>query len=243
MNYKEDRFAQYMGDELEWAGLVEEFWLHALTNDRRKSIEVSKHKATQVWTGLLHLMYLGLGWQNPGLGLEKWRKEGYRSGLHPVLDFVYNTAGENLIALEVFLKNASLRMRGAEGPHAQFLSNFDVESGKTWADKAIQKAQLSNLGEEILPIGGWDPLHLSIHLENSFRKSDSSSEVGFRTNNYATLVIDKYAGWHHHLETLNRELQIRGLPPTEVQVGVKIIGMNKLGDFKFSEESGLWYLS
>jgi len=243
VNLGEDRFRSYMGDEESWVGLVDDFWLELSRADTGRALTREDGRSTQVWTGLLHLMYLGLGWQNPGLGLEQWRKTNYRKGLHPVLDVAWRVAGENLIALEIFLKNISLEMRGTEGPFTGFGVNLDLESDESWANEVMRQFTLTKLGDDILPFGGWDPLHLSNHLEDSFRKSSSSCDIAVVFENKATLVTDKYAGWHHHFKSVDEELNRLGMLSSEVELGVKVIGMVKLGDFRYCDLTSLWYLT
>lgn len=243
---KNQHFISYMGDEEAWSGLVEDLWL-MLSDTKNPSLgKLPIGSTQQTWIAILHLLFLGLGWKNPGLGLERWRKFNYEQGLHPVLDVILHvvsdSAGHDQMALEIFLKNCSLRMDGDNGPNASFETATEDEDFETWALTLQESGRLSKLGLEVLPLGGWDPLHLSSHLQDSFRMGDSSCDIRFQNERHATLVTQKYAGWHHHLSSIGKELGLRTDQLCEITVGVKVVGMNKLGDFWYSDETRSWSL-
>lgn len=241
-------FFNFMGDEQQWSGLVEDFWL--VTHEHENlSQRLLSGSPMQVWTGILHLLYLGLGWENPGLGLKSWRLEGFQNGLHPVLDLVWEIAGDDTVALELFLRNCSLEMNRGQGPYSGAGGKRERDDFESWAKDHLRDRRLSSLGTGVLPVGGWDPLHLSTHLEQSFRETESTWRFNIQSDNYATssekyaiLIVDKYAGWHHHLRPIDAELNRSGVSSSRVDVGVKILGMNKLGDFRYCDQTGLWYL-
>lgn len=238
----EETFQKYMGDESAWAGLVESFWMSVPDSRNMPVRDQASGTSQQIWTAILHLLFLGLGWKNPGAGLERWRKSGYESGVHPVLDLVWDIAGNDLIALEIFLRKCSLKMDGNKGPLAFFETETDDGDFESWFQILASEQSLSKLGRDILPMGGWDPLHLSTHLQNSFQRADSSIDIKKQSDRHFTLVVHKYAGWSNYLDLIPNTFTWETHKLTEITVGVKVIGMSKLGDFRYSDQTRGWSL-
>ena len=184
-----------------------------------------------------------LGWRLPGLGVA--RALGEISLNDPTWDLMLHVWGDNHDLAEYAVWSAL----------ATGILRIDDEAGTIVADyphihrmieavtsrhpqKHIEQALISDLWG-----GGWDNLHLTLHLDYYWEHtppSEPAQMIAVDTNSHsATLVCQTGLGWYAALTELGQTLPNLGEHSWHVDVFVKPIGF--MGTYRQSRETSLWF--
>lgn len=203
-------------------------------------------EAANYWETAVHLLYLLLGWADPGKGLQAW----YRAG-RPTTDArlrflrdVYDSQGQlGLLARHLWERG---------GPHhEQVLSEC---SQREWL--ATSRHSEEFLGSEWLrelettfPVGrlrrdpyhgGTNPLHLwhSVDPHDGLARPESAMHL-MPSDRRAVLTLDRATGWYRALCERGADLPFLGDRSWHVDVVVKPLGW--MGTFRQSRTTRLWF--
>jgi hypothetical protein len=253
---QEPRIYDALGEQAEWGFATP--WIHrALASPltREPVLEAPKSGSDQLrgppayWSSLLHLLVYGLGWVRPDRGLRWW----YDSG-KPVADrtlqlisqvwgadgqldwfaaWLWSTAWSDWGEL---VKEATGYVIGQDG----LLEDVPLAPDDPWLDARKSEADSSGISAP-LSHGGWDPLHLSIHIDGALQPV-SGQPLLVRTraaDRRAVLILDSMIGWYRALATESRSLPKLSGHSWRVEVVVKPVGW--LGTYRKSGQSGLWF--
>lgn len=263
------RFEMMWGGQYEWNCLLPVAWRNYSSSEIQISRTNSGSDYSLSWyTTPLHLLGLGLGWTDIGLGLFEMYRTGARPSDHPVLEFVVRNWGLDLQDLLVWLATSpiaseiadplgDLRKKSA-GSDEPWLST----SWFTWDRKDLEKL-LENWGggerrekERSSFSGGTDPMHLTSHFAKSVIGEDfvlpgEVNALGGQSlpADYYSVSTKRGAVWLPQYAGFSNELHYRsigktGLPvfdPTAV-IAVNISGFGHLGNFTRSRRTGRWYV-
>jgi len=195
------------------------------------------------WTCLLHMLIYSLGWARPDLGLWWWYQNGKPCD-DPrlrLLSEIFDSDGQ----LDWFA-GWLWRIRFTERvqlPLDEFTKWLDrggeVPVDPAWIEVQTREALASGIRAPIS--GDWDPLHLAYHCTGPLECGWSEplllhSDPAHRR---AAIVLDSMMGWYRALCTAGIEPPLLGDRSWNVEVYVKPTGW--LGDFRRSEETGLWF--
>ena len=200
--------------------------------------------ALAYWSSLLHLLVYGFGWRRPDRGLKWWFDAGKPTDdlKLALLSDVWDADGQ----LEWF---AAWLWTSAS--HCHFLSgvgearrSFLVEPELVLVDPEWLERVERNIGESGAPApygGGWNPLHLTGHIDGPIRPSQSqerSLALG-ADESTAVLTLDAMCGWYSELLEVGRHFAATGQAVSAVEVRVRHVGA--LGKFHHSPATGLWF--
>ncbi len=253
-------YRYFWGDEYGWTALLPIAWksLEVPGMEIRPILGESKgfseiHRAASYWSVPIHLLGLGMGWTDIGKGLRVWREGGYRSGCHPILDFLLRSYGKDIRALEVYF-GVSHRYEIYEA--LRDMSSFELDGKLPQVDtrqyldwEREYMSEASDLGSTpcSMLLDGGDALHLESHVSDSFRPSQSAlkeptiRQIGTTMTFVATYPT--YAGWGFHLA---RQLEFEQYEEDgfrlDLEIDVQLEGFGSLGRFMHHNESGRYFL-
>lgn len=255
-------FEDFWGAQYEWSSMLPIAWkLTTSTQLRVKPSRADSARDPGWWFTPLHLLGLGLGWTDIGKGLYEWERQGFPRN-HRVLDFVFNTWGHSLTALQYWLRGShmateiedslsDLRDRRVETHRLAPLPYDDIEAAFSSATARLEQAGVAArplaLANKLL-FGGSDPYHLSGHFAASVWPDDERDE--YEADAYAlnpdeyiyVAKLDKYAGFHVHLNMLAAGLINGEVFNGKETIQVYLNEFGYLGTFKRHEQTRRWYL-
>lgn len=263
------RFEMMWGGQYEWNCLLPIAWRNCSSHEIKISKQdLSSDYLLSWYTTPLHLLGLGLGWTDIGLGLFEMYRTRARPTDHPILDFVVRNWGvslENLliwlatsaVASEVAHPLSELRKKSA-GSDEPWLGT----SWFSWERKDLEKLLASWTDSSRPPrdddvfSGGTDPLHLSGHFSRSVIGEDfvlpgSVNAFGDKVipadyysvrSKRGSVWLPQYSGFSNELH--DRSTGQTGLPVFDetAVIAVNISGFGHLGDFTRSRRTGRWYV-
>jgi hypothetical protein len=258
----DQRYRDQWGDEWRWTSMLPLAWsnidIENLTIRPRagqfKYDEPYTHAIAQ-WSMALHLLGLGMGWNNIGAGLRNWARYEFREGYHPILDFLKRTFGDEIRALEVYF-GVSPRVQILEALDAIRLGIPESFDGWTFDESLmfeyeievmdwVRSADPSEPTLASLLLSGGDALHLEDHCAASFRdplRDLMGAERRIRNGNFVQIWTHLYGGWAHRLAATSHEFKdadFLGEGHITVQVEIEKIGV--IGNFIWSKESSRWF--
>lgn len=258
----DQRYREQWGDEWLWTSMLPLAWssidLSNFTLRPRKGQFLggdSHSHAIAAWSMAIHLLGLGMGWNNIGAGLRNWARYDFREGYHPILDFLKRSFGDEIKALEVYF-GVSPRVQLSETLDAIRLGVpesfdgwvFDESLMYDYQDASIDWIMSRDQREPSLGsllLGGGDALHLEDHCVASFRdplRDMMGMERRIRHGDFVQIWTSFYGGWAHRLAATSRDLKdadFLGEGHVTVQVEIDKIGV--IGNFIWSQESSRWF--
>ncbi len=204
-----------------------------------------------LWSMAIHLLVLGMGWNDVGKGLRTWRETGYRNETHPILDFLFRTFGTNIGALEIYYANGNGHMTAEVARRM----TVPIVSERTYAATTARSDDWSFLPdsrvldkefvEQLLEAG--DLLHLDMHVADSIGgeqvRLDKPWVKRVGDEEEFKFGLNQYVGWGLQLARED-ELELieedGNLVDVEVRVSIKDIG--ELGTFYLNKSTGRWFM-
>ncbi|WP_306215345.1 hypothetical protein [Actinoplanes sp. RD1] len=203
--------------------------LPASMRDRRKTGDLNERLS--YWGPFVDLLAYGLGWPATRPGLARWIILGMPAA-HPVLRTVKAWYGPFL--------GDYLRSEAAAAIDDQLAELFRPTIPD--AGGIVAEALRGPHGQPHFPQlwqGGWDPMHLSIHLNTPLGGPDNAQV--YRTGEAerrVVLMLDAYPGWYAALTDHGPGRTGYGRS-WNVDVVVKPVGW--LGTFRQSQLTGRWF--
>lgn len=182
------------------------------------------------WIPLVHLVTYGLGWAQPGLGLQRWVASG-RPTDHPILQVVDTWWGE---AVADFVAWSS----GDSAAATITWAVLDAAPHHRFTEKELSPVRTARWFHPSL---GGDPLHLSDHVLGPVKHSRVDARrviTSSRNRTVGVLLADTAVGWYRELLATATDVPWDAPSPT-VDVIVQPLGW--LGTYRRSHQSGLWF--
>ena len=214
---------------------------HALMRAPRRGDP--REVACAYWSAMLHLTTFSLGWVRPERGIEAWVDMGgptddVRLALlstvwrqDGMLDWIYAwTHGRHL-------RSVTDGLGALVGFHDD---EPDTPTRSSWLEAQKDAADASGIPAPV-GHGGWDPLHLSMHLGGPLGDPDGEVEL-VRTDaqrRRAVLLLDSMRGWYRALVAATADLPDLGDRSWHVEVVVRPVG--SLGVHRRSRQTGIWF--
>ena len=193
-----DEAAKTWGGQGRWSNRLSILWRSVGATDYRVRYVPSNEIFDEVgwWFAAVHLLAFGMGWNDIGLGLRRWREKGYPTE-HPVLKTLADTFGPSIEALEIWFLNGSgdpifhaLQRhalfyfdRNKDALPARANANFDTDTGERRFLLQATGPRSKRAAEHFLGDSS-DNLHLNSHfvgmLEHPF--DINSLERGWLSN-------------------------------------------------------------
>lgn len=253
-----DRYRHFWGDEYRWTALLPIAWKSIEIKDfaikpgeRTRDDGDWDSRPFALWSMAIHLLVLGMGWNDVGKGLRTWRENGYRDETHPILDFLFRTFGTNIGALEIYYANGNgfMTADAAKRMTVPLYTNrgesLSYEPDSDWSFEPNSELLDRDFYEPL--VQGSDSLHLDMHVAHSIlgeqidldrpwiRRVGEEAEFKF--------AVNQYAGWALQLARAD-ELEIIGEDGTllDVEVRVTIQDIGDIGTFYLNKSTGRWFM-
>lgn len=194
--------------------------------------------ALAYWSSLLHLLVYGFGWSRPDRGLRWWYDAGKPTDDIKLVSLseVWDADGQ-LDWFAAWLWTTGNRSYLDRPVGSSNESNVVVDP--EWLDRVERSVEES--GTPAPYGGGYDPLHLTVHIDGP--KQRSLSAVGSFTSDgagdTAVLTLDSMSGWYRELLEVDSRLTGTARKPKGIEVVVRALGT--LGVFHRSQATGLWF--
>jgi hypothetical protein len=210
--------------------------------------------ATAQWSMAIHLLGLGLGWNDIRLGLQRWREEGYALGAHSILDFLWVNFAEDIEALEIYFGvmprqeviEALQRIRSGKNanaivikPAASLQREYEIRRDNWLGRRGHSAKSVADL-----LLHGNDPLHLEEHCSKSFVEEGWDLMGSQMRKNYGglvSIVTPYYKGWAHRLAMFNDQFKAPNGEFGEVEIDVYVPGIGSLGMFVWNAQTDRWW--
>lgn len=217
--------------------------------------EPFEHAVAQ-WTMAIHLLGLGLGWNDIGLGLRKWREARYELGQHPILDFLWSNFQDDIEALEIYfgffprtgIANALEQIkRGEYDPATEVQLDMSMqEEYELRRQQWLRRNEKTSSSLATLLLKENDGLHLDDHCAQSFLETGwdlMGSQAKFDYKGLVVISTPYYQGWAHRLAMFNKGLQTVVSDYGQLAIEVHLIGIGSLGKFIWNAETERWWRS
>lgn len=212
------------------------------------------HTLCAIWTSVMELMFLSLGWSHPGLGLAKWKIYNYQP-LDRRLEVIAHLLGSDvdgraMRCADHFFRGTDYYFFSDFVPHALVLRGpHDWFYADAFAGPLVDPAgpTLDTTNGNVYDMGS---LHLPYHvndfgglsrMDHATRDDNFSLFVGEDAGSpySASLVIDSYAGWYRRLIHVGELLERRN-PEACWRVDVTCRPVGWLGRYT-RDDVGTWY--
>jgi hypothetical protein len=266
-------FESFWGEEYEWTSMLPTAWKLIDSADLRiKAPELIDPCQPSWWNTPLHLMGLGLGWTDIGKGIEAWERTGFRTEGQPLLNFVYNTWGQTITALGLWLQiyGGEVRKPLVDLRDGNFVSrsssNVRAKEVEMMRDEVIESMESFGhvgkrlaLAEKLIQFeAGQDMFHLGRHFECSvwpmepedlisreiedFLDDDVECYEIYPEEYWLEAHLERYAGFHIQLNAIAAGLTGGPVFNGKESVRVFIKNFGYLGNFTRHPETKRWYL-
>lgn len=252
------------GDQAQWVGALPDVWRAVAWPERYCKGELWQHDAVvdhdiygysqRYWAALFHLVLARLGWVDPALGIARWFQQG-----RPTDDSA-------LLVLDRWWGNLldAVLIWDAQSATARYLaSEMDLQGGAVVPPRSSNDQDLltgtvrtayARLGRhreaagtplvaDALYGGGYDPLHLSVHVPAALTQpgaKNASICTGTDGRSAAALFLPRYAGRDRVLAEVGAALPLRPAGQGwRVDVTVGPVGW--LGTYRRSRVTGRWF--
>ena len=248
------------GDEPRWTSMLTYGWstcrqpclapVVQIDTDAEGTVQITDQNIG-LFTLLLHLLGLGMGWTDIASGLRSWRASHYRPNQHVILDYAIATAGaEGLTALEAFCgQHLYSQMGDALGLLRAFPNNSQPFGFSNEIERASRELAEQLTSSEDMNIE-YDSLHLTSHVADSIKgifgdfKIPRYQVTELRPDRHYRLHIDAYGGWAFALaQAMEGRPHEGGLPPDDAEVDVFVNPIGYIGSFMKGHESDRWFLT
>jgi hypothetical protein len=191
------------------------------------------------WAPLLQLLFFGLGWVRPDLGLARWIELGQPTE-DPVLRTVQRWWGPRLLDYLAWAARSELLVQRAVAiGEVTHTSVSRVELPELWADRRRSPEWQQTWGE--------GDLHLSFHAGSAVAHDDhdlaypeSVLMTDLADAPRAAMILPAYEGWYAALSQLGSHLPDRA-DRRSWRVDVAIRPLGWLGTYRRSRQTGRWF--
>lgn len=254
-----DQYRDFWGDEYGWTALLPLAWASYSAPDFSVTpvFEPSEgmeetYSAASYWSAAIHLLGLGMGWNDICEGLRKWRDKDYPDQYHPILDFIKRNYGQDIRALEVwFGVGQRYRLQEtlselAHKPMELMEEPADFSRYTQWEiDYVDVPKHEKTLASRLLD--GGDALHLEDHVVESIQSRDGRGAEPWinKRNKDSSMAVTfyRYGGWAFDLAEISELRPIDGdVHRMDQAVHVDIENIGKLGDFVLHPDSNRWFV-
>jgi hypothetical protein len=210
--------------------------------DRASELE----EACCYWTAAAYLCVVLLGWEDLGLGLRRLLKSGTPPRPSPHLDLllqVWNDRSQ-LGLLGLWAWEQSPRFRGRTTRDDDWPKrSAETFLGEEWHQHfSRQFPEHGGVFRHDPYHGGYDPLHLSMHLGGAFDTFEDDPPLLLQRapeQRRAVLLLDRMNGWMNALCSATSALEDVGPRSWHVDVIVRPVGW--LSTFRQSRVTGRWF--
>ncbi len=240
------KHASFLGGQREWFWAVPGIF-HALAAPRAEhpvpavptlNSDEPNAQALGYWGGLHYLLLRRLGWSAPHRGLMRWYDAGKPTD-DPTLALIADVWDRDGY-LDVYLAwLLRLQPRFLFGYEALPKSTEPLGAAwSSWLEAAVERDRRAPAPHFPLT-GGWDPLHLSVHVGESGTPDPMSTLMVTDPHHARALFItDTMDAWYGDLSA-----KLQTLPPStrswRIEVVVRTVGV--LGTFRRSRSTGLLF--
>jgi hypothetical protein len=194
------------------------------------------------WNPLLHLSTNALSWASPELGFWRWQQMG-RPREDAVLATIDQRFGDDLDVMIAWLvwTGGDLLRRSHATPFRAGASRHHLPAEMITLSRAFRNGHMDNIYARLFG-GGWDPLHLIVHLP--FAAGGPPPEVHQAEVTVGSDRTD-YLLVGNQVPTLFKSLTGGIIPPQtngrSTRVGVLCPPLGWLGVYRNSRETGGWF--
>lgn len=191
------------------------------------------------WAPLLHLLFFGLGWPRPDLGLASWHELGQPDD-DPVLRVVKRWWGPFVEDVLAWAGTSDrLRAMAADIGTAVNVGVRQDALPDRWARQRESDGWQNTWG------GGSDSMHLGFHVTSPAEHPEHGPRemmlaTDFAAGPRAALSLPAYRGWYTALSKLGPGLPDRADGhPWRISVVIRPLG--SLGIYRLSHKTGRWF--
>ena len=239
------------GEDGPWARWIPNAWQAVADPDGRHSAPalpmrmggpghgrvLNEHAELLAWWGpFTHLLWFGLGWPQPHLGLKRWLADGSPE-TDPMLALVARWWGPQV---NEFVKWGSL-----SSSYRFMVESVSSRAGVKSPPVEQIRGQDTLFGEVEQPLWfGVDEMHLQVHLSPIDEPSRGSRAELIRQRVIAgqppraVLLVDHYQGWYWQLCRWKLPMNRDG---RSWRVDVVCEPLGWLGQYRKSRQSGRWF--
>ena len=245
-----ERVYDALGEQAEW-GFADPWMYRALASPLtyepmlrapKRGDDVT-HGPVAYWSSLLHLIVYGFGWVRPDRGLRWWYQNGRPlADDHLRLISQVWDADEQLNYFVAWLWTTPRILEAslvAEATGYIMDDDMPLRPDDRWTDEQVSWAEALKLPGPVG--GGWDPCHLSRHIDGPLQPVRGNATLlrTGRSKHHAVLLLDSMVGWYRALAAECKALpEVKGVS-WHVDVIVKPVGW--LGTYRKSAVTGLWF--
>jgi hypothetical protein len=192
------------------------------------------------WSPLLQLLFYGLGWPQPDLGLANWTSAGSPTD-DDALRLVSRWWGERAAHIPAWSTQSPMLRKVGQQNHAAVTDTpyDDADVKDSWARTRKSYEYIQTFG------GGGDSMHLSRHCTLPIEteqhnlphyrlflptQTDHTSQV--------TLIVTNYLGWYRILSSVAPRQTASG---RSYNVDVFCTKVGFLGTYRYSRTTGRWF--
>lgn len=244
----------YFGIKKDYTSLIPLAW--SIVDNEHLRITPPKSNAPDEeiiawWMAAVHLLTLGLGWDNLGRGLNAWAIRGFPEENH-ILRFIKRNWGDSILALEKWSDARGERLiRELRAlSYNEKSQDFFVENKSP--DRGLSSSSWDDMNHLIRPLDmdmldlGVDSLNPLAHVFSSgisewTIKHWSEGEWARWQDSKLSFNFQRYEAWMSRASQSVQELaeQNEDSPMSSV-MSVNIEGIGSMGEFSLHGETGRW---
>jgi len=242
-------YADWLVGQKEWSWLIP--LLHqTLANPEgthswpRYTKESELEEACCYWAAAAYLCVVLLGWEDLGQGLRRLLKNGLPPKPSPHLDLllqVWNDRDQlGLLGLWAWEHSPQYDRNGTYQTGEQRSDKTFL--GEEWHERLLQQFPEGRTYQNNPYYGGYDPLHLSVHIGDAFNTQREGHTLFLQSGpdqRRAVLVLDQMHGWMNALNDTTQTL--KDVTPRSWYVDVIVKPVGWLGTFRQSRVTGRWF--
>lgn len=245
---------RYFGIETAYTSLIALAW--SLVDNEQIRIAPPKSNSSDEeikawWLAAIHLLTLGLGWDDLGRGIDAWAIRGFPEENH-ILRFIKRNYGESILALKKWSDSRGERLvrELRQLSYNETSQDFFVEDSTP--DRQFLSSDLDDVNHLIRPLE-MDILDLGYDSSNPLSRVFSSGISEWTVKNWSegewarwqdsklTFNFQRYEAWMSRASQSVRELYEQNEDsPMSSEMSVTIEGIGSLGSYKLHSETGRW---
>lgn len=244
-----DAWYRLSGEQAEWGYVIPQMYRVLADPDSGHELMRAPQEGDDIfvgcayWSALLHLTTYTLGWIRPERAFLTWQIDGEPTDdvRLQLLSEVWSADGMldwlHAWTYDRNIKSSTDRLGELVGFYDD---DEDSPMTESWDEDQKDAADASRIPAPV-GHGGYDPLHLSAHLDGPLQSPDGNVEL-VRTDSQlrqAVLLLDSMVGWYRALVDSGGELPDLGDRSWHIEVVVRSVG--SLGIYRRSRQTGIWF--